>query len=349
MDTIIIRGEINQDMYLNVIAQARGIVGDSVTVDIDSPGGNEAISDNIANYLQLLGKKITTVQTGIVASAAVKIFLTGETRKANANFPFLIHNTHVDPQSINVNLDANNAQRLADMLNESRVKLASYYAEKTGNKPEAILGVMQADEPMTAQQAMALGFATEVTNEIPILAKIQMSKLQEYIEKIKANFAPAAPAQPAPVKALAVGDPAMKDGQPLPDGEHDMGDAIVVVKDGKVAAINPKAAAPTQAQFQALEGSVTALAEAVSNLSQQFKAKADEQKKAFDLELTEIKNSIKGQHTPPKKSNNMDQPTADSKEWDALMAKNKILSLRKDDPEKFKALYEAKFGTKPNI
>lgn len=314
METIVIRGEINQDMYVNVIAQARGIVGDNLNVEIDSPGGNEAISDNIANFILSLGKKVTTIQTGIVASAAVKIMLTGSQRVGNANFPTLVHNTHINPQSLNVTLDAEKTQRLANILDESRKTLAAYYAEKTGNKVEAMLGVMQADEPMTAQQAMALGFYTEITNEIPILAQIEMNKIQELINKIKASVAPVAPvtpvapAAPAPVKALAVGDPAMKDGQPLPDGEHDMGDSVVVVKDGKVAEIKPKAPAPQMAsvaQVQALENNVAALAEAVSNLSNQLQAKAEEQKKSFDAELFEIKNQIKGQHTPPRNRENI--------------------------------------------
>lgn len=346
VDTIIIRGEINQDMYINVIAQARGIVGDSVNVEIDSPGGNEPISDNIATYILSLGKKVTTIQTGIVASAAVKIMLTGSRRIGNVNFPTLIHNTHVDPQKINVPLDADKTQRLADILDESRNSLAAYYAEKTGNSVNAMLGVMDADKPMTAQQAMELGFYTEVSNEIPILAKIEMNKLQEILKKIEASFIPSQP-QPtaAPVTAsFNVGDPAPVGAK---EGENDMGEYIVVVKDGKIAEVKPKQpAAPvaTLAQVQALETSVTALAEAVSKMSEQLIAKYDEQKKALDAEMFEIKNQIKGTHVPQKKRENQNQQTNAK-----TLSVPELIELRKTDIQAYKSEYAKKYGVEPEL
>jgi len=291
-------GEINQDTYINVIAQARLIKADAKSIDviIDSPGGNEAVSDKIAAFLDTLGKPLTTIQTGIVASAAVKIFLKGSVRKANANFPFLIHNTHVDPKQIQVNLDANNSQALANMLQESRTSLASFYAQATGNNLQAIMAVMDQDKPMSADQALALGFATEVTNEIPILAKLNMTKIQEYIDKIKASFAPVPTPTPtptpAPVAMYEVGKPApdLKEGEnPQPDG------SIVVVEAGMVKEIKPKLEAPSMAQVQAIEKNLGALAEAVSSLTEKFSAK-------YDAELVEIKKQIKGQHTPAKKA-----------------------------------------------
>ena len=52
------------------------------------------------------------------------------------------------------------------------------------------------------------------------------------------------------------------------------------------------------AQFSALETSVTALAEQVGNLSGLLKAKAESEAK-LEASLVEIKNQIKGKHTPP--------------------------------------------------
>ncbi len=306
MGEINITGEITPDTYINVIAQSRSINGNDLIVNIDSPGGNEDISDKIASFLDTLGKKITTVQTGIVASAAVKIFLKGSVRKANANYPFLIHNTHIAPQDIPVNLDANNSQELATMLQESRTRLASFYAQATGNNEQAIIAVMDQDQPMNASQALALGFATEITNEIPILAKLNMSKIQEFIDKIKANLPVTAPAPVvAPIVAMEykIGDPAgeLKEGENAqPDG------SVIVVEAGMVKEIKPKAepvAAPSMAQFSALETSVTALAEQVGNLSGLLKAKMDSEK-AIEASITEMKNQIKGKHTPATKGIN---------------------------------------------
>lgn len=350
MEEINITGEITPDTYINVIAQARSISGNEVTVNIDSPGGNEAISDKIASFLDTLGKKITTVQTGIVASAAVKIFLKGSVRKANANYPFLIHNTHIDPQDIPVNLDANNSQALATMLQESRTSLASFYAKATGNNEQAIIAVMDQDQPMNASQALALGFATEITNEIPILAKINMSKIQEFIDKIKANIAPVAPPAPAaPIvaKTYKVGDPAGD----LQEGENQQPDgSIVVVMNGVVSEIKPATPAPTMAQVQSLEGSVTALAEQVANLSEMVKAKLESEKE-ITKSITEIKDQIKGKHTPPLKKENQNQPLNNelAKKFDEMFVAGTLGQVKAQAPEDYKNMYFAKYGVNPNI
>jgi ATP-dependent protease ClpP protease subunit len=309
-------GEITPDTLVNVLAQARAIPADSkeLIVNIDSPGGNEAVSDKIASFFDTLGKQITTVQTGIVASAAVKLFLKGSPiRKANSNFPFLIHNTHIDPQDIPVNLDANNTQVLATMLQDSRTSLASFYAKATGNNEQAIIAVMDQDKPMNASQALALGFATEITNEIPILAKMKKTQLNEFIDKIKANVAAAlGPASPAPapvaapviVAAYEVGKPApdLKEGEnPQPDG------SVVIVEAGVVKEIKPKMEDVQAAKLSALEASVSAIAEQVASLSGMFKAKLDSEKElkaSLDAELVNIKNQIKGKHTPATKGIN---------------------------------------------
>jgi hypothetical protein len=197
------------------------------------------------------------------------------------------------------------------MLQESRTNLASFYAKATGNNEQAIFAVMDQDKPMTASQALALGFATEITNEIPILAKMKKNQLNEIIDKIKANVAAAlAPAAPAPVAApvivaaYEVGKPApdLKEGEnPQPDG------SIVVVEAGVVKEIKPKMEDVQAAKLSALEESVTAIAEQVASLSGMVKAKLDSEKElkaSLDAELVNIKNQIKGKHTPATKGIN---------------------------------------------
>lgn len=299
-------GEITESSFIKLAADLNPLRGKitALTVNIDSPGGLEKVSDDMAKELRDMAVPIKTVQTGIIASAAVKLFLEGQIRERNSAYPFLIHNTHIDPSNIGMNIDANVAVKLANVLTESRMQLATYYSEKTGANVVSILGVMNMDTPMSPEDTLKLNFATKIINEIPILAKLNMSKIQEFIEKIKANLAPAAPA-PAPVNvpvvaAYKVGDPAgeLKEGEnPQPDG------SVVVVEAGMIKEIKPKMEdkAPSMAQFSALETSVTALAEQVGNLSGLLKAKADSEAKIeakLQESLTEIKNQIKGKHTP---------------------------------------------------
>lgn len=303
-------GEITESSFIKLAADLNPLRGKvtELTVNIDSPGGLEKISDDMAKELRDMAVPITTVQTGIIASAAVKLFLEGQVRERNSAYPFLIHNTHIDPSNIGVNIDANVAVKLANVLTESRMQLATYYSEKTGANVASILGVMNMDTPMSPEDTLKLNFATKITNEIPILAKLNMSKIQDFIEKIKANLAPVAPA-PAPVVAPIVaaykeGDAAgdLKEGEnPQPDG------SVVVVEAGVVKEIKPKVEDVQAAKFSALEASVSAIAEQVASLSGMFKAKLDSEKElkaSLDAELVNIKNQIKGKHTPATKGIN---------------------------------------------
>ena len=303
-------GEITESSFIKLAADLNPLRGKvtGLTVNIDSPGGLEKISDDMAKEIRDMAVPITTVQTGIIASAAVKLFLEGQVRERNSAYPFLIHNTHIDPANIPMNIDANVAVKLANVLTESRMQLATYYSEKTGANLASILGVMNMDTPMSAEDSIKLNFATKITNEIPILAKLNMIKIQESIEKIKANLAPVAPA-PAPtptpiVAAYKVGDAAgdLKEGEnPQPDG------SVVIVEAGVVKEIKPKMEDVQAAKLSALEASVTAIAEQVASLSGMVKAKLDSEKElkaSIDAELVNIKNQIKGKHTPATKGIN---------------------------------------------
>jgi ATP-dependent protease ClpP protease subunit len=303
-------GEITESSFIKLAADLNPLRGKvtGLTVNIDSPGGLEKISDDMAKEIRDMAVPITTVQTGIIASAAVKLFLEGQVRERNSAYPFLIHNTHIDPANIPMNIDANVAVKLANVLTESRMQLATYYSEKTGANVASILGVMNMDTPMSAEDSIKLNFATKITNEIPILAKLNMIKIQESIEKIKANLAPVAPA-PAPtptpiVAAYKVGDTAgdLKEGEnPQPDG------SVVIVEAGVVKEIKPKMEDVQAAKLSALEASVTAIAEQVASLSGMVKAKLDSEKElkaSIDAELVNIKNQIKGKHTPATKGIN---------------------------------------------
>jgi ATP-dependent protease ClpP protease subunit len=302
-------GEITESSFIKLAADLNPLRGKvtELTVNIDSPGGLEKISDDMAKEIRDMAVPITTVQTGIIASAAVKLFLEGQVRERNSAYPFLIHNTHIDPSNIGVNIDANVAVKLANVLTESRMQLATYYSEKTGANVASILGVMNMDTPMSAEDSIKLNFATKITNEIPILAKLNMSKIQDFIEKIKANLTPAAAPVAAPVvAAYEVGKPApdLKEGENLqPDG------SVVVVEAGVVKEIKPKVEIEDvqAAKLSALEASVTAIAEQVANLSGMVKAKLDSEKElkaSLDAELVNIKNQIKGKHTPATKGIN---------------------------------------------
>ena len=60
-------------------------------VHINSEGGLVDVGFDIYHYLKSLGKPITTIGSGIVASIATVIFMAGSKRLIRENTPFMIH------------------------------------------------------------------------------------------------------------------------------------------------------------------------------------------------------------------------------------------------------------------
>jgi hypothetical protein len=151
--------------------------------------------------------------------------------------------------------------------------------------------------------------------------------------------APVVPAQtPAPVAKYTVGQPApdLKEGEnPQPDG------SVVVVSNGLVTEIKPAQAAPvedkyvTVAQFQEfatmVKDSLSAVVKPVAEL-----------KASVDTELVNIKNQIKGKHTPPTKQF--------AKQPESELTVKDIMALKSDGKiNEFKIEYKRKFGVEPEL
>lgn len=346
---------------VDVIAQFRALPESKkdVTVVIDSPGGYVETGDSIYNFLESKkkeGYKITTVQKGIVGSIATKIFMAGDKRVVNSTEEFFIHNPLVQ----NVTGDANVIQAVASQLQASKENLLNFYIEKTGNNKEALEPLMDAETSLSADQALALGFATSKTNEQKVFAIIKkenmnakevMDKINKGLADIKAMLQPASPAAPAPKAmelTLADGKMVSSDAASMdalvgsstnaPDGEHKLADgSSIVVAGGKITELKPAAPVAPEAVSVAQFNELVSL---VKDVAGQIKAVKDENTKAFDNALTELKSHIKGTHTPPKKRENQTAPVKGSK----LSAKD-ILALKEEGKiEEYKAAYFEKYG-----
>ena len=347
---------------VDIIAQFRAIPESKkdIVVVIDSPGGYVDTGDSIYNYLESKkaeGYKITTVQRGIVGSIATKIFLAGDQRIVNDSQEFFIHNPLVQ----NVSGDANVMKSIASQLEESKQRLMQFYIGKTGNNQAAIEPLMNEETSLTADQAVALGFATKKVSTQKEYATIKKNMdfkkmFEDFKTEIK-NMLPAPAPVAAPVKAsmelkLADGSTVTSDAADAsalegsstnaPDGTHALADgSSIVVAGGKITEVKPAQAAPvedkyvTVAQFQEfatmVKDSLSAVVKPVAEL-----------KASVDTELVNIKNQIKGKHTPPTKQF-AKQPESDISVKDllALKADGKI--------NEFKIAYKSKFGEEPEL
>ena len=258
-----IRGVIGQeaDVSLSSVIASVKACGEiqSLTVKIDSIGGEVEEGFAIYDYLRSLGVPVTTRTDGACASIATVIFLAGDTRVASGEL--MIHAPWLEV--------AGNAEELkayADEVSRVQARLEKFYAEKTGLPQETIHALIQRDRYISAEEAVSLGFATSAHRDITPVAIVKTNQVNnnnsksEMNEKEKNIFKKA-------LKALGLtfgkeeGALAMEitdvDGNVLvvereegeiavgdaasPDGNYTLNDGtVIVVVDGVIAEINKK-------------------------------------------------------------------------------------------------------------
>ena len=204
---------VSAKSFLNDLASAQG---DSVRVEINSPGGDVFAGLAIYNGLRNSGKKVNVRVLGLAASAASLVAMAGDTIEMPENSFMMVHN----PWGFAMG-GADDMRDTADMLDKLGVSLASTYAKRTGKSAEEIAALLDAETWMSAAEAVDAGFATAVISEVPVKAAFDLDRLPENVRAAYAS-AKAAPA-PAPAPSPA----------PAPDDDH--------------AENKPEAAAPTLA------------------------------------------------------------------------------------------------------
>lgn len=273
---------------------------EEVIVHINSPGGDVAEGFALHDILASSGKKITTVVEGRAASIATVVALAGSVRKITQNSTFLIHNPWQDGWIG----DADHFRGVADKLEAVEQIIANFYAEKTGQPVETLLAYMEQEKEFTADEAMAMGFFTEVIETVPAKAyvtNIETMSKPNLIERLNAAVKALKGVKNADFSTAdggtlqietegdepAVGDSVSIDGQPAPDGEYKLADGkSIVVQDGKITEVKPAEPPATPDETtQALANTVQALAESVQAIQKtvsEIQAKQDENTKALN-------------------------------------------------------------------
>lgn len=162
---------------LNVIEQAESFPdATEYEVSVNSPGGFVEVGDSIYDYLLSLkkkGRKLTTIQTGLIGSIATKLFLAGDEKKVDDRYKFWIHN----PYQENVSGDQDALQAAADAVGETEKKLRKFYADVTGITDEGLDGLMKIETGLTADQCIKFKFATGKVN-VPVFNAINTTKIK---------------------------------------------------------------------------------------------------------------------------------------------------------------------------
>ena len=158
--------------------------GDTLSVRINSPGGNMFDGNTIYNYLRSIKQKIEVTVDGMAASAASIIAMAGDTIKMPENSFLMIHN----PWML-VAGDSQVMRKTADDLDVMRDGAIKTYLSKTGGKVSRNELVKMLDDEtwLGADRAVELGFADEVLEPVRAAA-LAMFDLGAYFDKVPEAF-----------------------------------------------------------------------------------------------------------------------------------------------------------------
>jgi ATP-dependent Clp endopeptidase proteolytic subunit ClpP len=143
----------------------------AINVSICSQGGNIVEGLAIYNILRAHKAPVTVEITGVAASMASVIAMAGDTIRMAKNSFMMIHNPvgGIDGES-------DDMRKQADVLDKMRDMLAGIYAERTGQDIADVVEAMAKETWMTADEALALGYCTEVTPEKTMAARLNVAR-----------------------------------------------------------------------------------------------------------------------------------------------------------------------------
>jgi len=90
-DSIILTSNVNNEMLVKVLSSVEESDEDTIKIYINSFGGDLFAGIAIYSFLKHCNKKIITINTAIVASSAILIFLAGEFRSCYNTSFFMFH------------------------------------------------------------------------------------------------------------------------------------------------------------------------------------------------------------------------------------------------------------------
>lgn len=171
MQTIDVRGYIvpDEDVFFyrffgyvatapkDIYAALKKAGKEPVTVRINSYGGDVWSGSEIYTTLREHEPGVTTVATGLAASAASIILMAGNTVRASPTSEIMIHNP-----SSHASGDHRAMEQAAKSLRNTREAIVNAYELKTGMSRNKLRGMLNVETWMTAQSAQEMGFVDEI-------------------------------------------------------------------------------------------------------------------------------------------------------------------------------------------
>lgn len=157
--------------------------GKPLILRISSPGGDVFMGNAIFNMLKESEAVITVDIDGVAASMASLVAMVGKVINIAANGQFMLHN----PSSLDAG-DHRAKKRTAALLDSLREGMVTIYAGRSGLSREVVSKMMDEETWLDAKQAVAHGFADNITEESKVTALSFEASLRKYRHPPKATI-----------------------------------------------------------------------------------------------------------------------------------------------------------------
>ena len=171
------------------------VEGNELVVEINSVGGDVMAGLGIYNMLRSWakdGKTVTTRVTGVAASIASIIALAGDKREMPKNTFAMVHQASTFAVGT-----ADDMRDAADTLDKVDGSLRGIYMDRMGVDEAKAKEIMAKDTWLTADEAMDLGFATALIEDIKATAKFDLARA-ELPDNVAAIFKSEGEPEPEP-------------------------------------------------------------------------------------------------------------------------------------------------------
>ena len=274
-----------------------------VNVYINSEGGFVDTGRQIAELLKNV-PNCFTIASELCASIATEIHLSVplQNRLIEKGTTYMIHN----PLFMGVSGDADTLKRMSESIKKTESEMESMYSKATGLSKEILSSLMQVETHLTDEQAVKLNFASKVIDKMERKAVALFNNQKSNMEKQSKSFSERLALAMAvltgkeevnernalameiptdkgllvtPFEDLQVGDEAMIEGQPAPDGEYLAENGQVLVVMGGLVSEIKEAVEPENeelAQLKAENESLKAQISELSTVSESALAKLEE-------------------------------------------------------------------------
>lgn len=157
-----------------------------VNVRINSPGGDVVEGLGIYNALARFDGQVDIDIDGLAASMASVIAMAGDTIRIAANGMMMVHRAWTVIAGNEADL-----RRQADLLVKIDENLRDTYAARTEQTADKVAELMEAETWMTAQEAIDLGFADEIGQELQVTASVRAGRFKntpaKLLEKVESG------------------------------------------------------------------------------------------------------------------------------------------------------------------